>query len=654
MFKLRDLAFGYDHSDLLDAGAPPCLVDVHNAAVEACESKAALSAKAAFWRASLLPPSAATELAVTSLPLTADQQQKARDFSRVMGLDRKVQQSREAVVPDQPVPSEQVKANRMAAALVELLMLNMSGSTKKHQFEACSAGSESRLSQLYLSRLASFSHGTLTGALCAWRRYDLWCRSQIPATQVLPASDVQVALFLADVGTGTAAPSKRQKGGNAAVSAAKAGLKFLADHLGFMFSFDADLVAAAQPQQQKQAEHRAAPLIPRDLFLLEQHALSSNAVVRYMALAALTVLFGGVRFAHAQRSVLKTTQKEFTVFECSQGKTREGRAKASPFSWACPSASPRLPSMMQDFIEIWHSVLPGKPGFLVPAFTPVKAGLRNAVGFASIPMSTAQWSTVMQDLVSITPDSWPSRPVELPTSYSARRFMATISTILNIPLADRLALGSWKDDMSLHPSSGASKSMPVRYTDESVKMQQQVLVKTLLVRALKRLTSTLDMSLLPTATWDTITADMLGGSLAQLAQEPSVVVVDQLAHPAKERGFSSPNKARNLAVVPPPEPAHEEVSSSSNSSHSSSEDEIPGEDDPESLDWVLPQGIAARLHLVHEEKVSAFGGPRPRCCQLRKPPVDFGTGIQLARQRHQNPWCSKCSPSLYLAEVDDL
>ena len=181
VFKLRDLALGYDHTDLLDAGAPPCLVDVHNAAVEACQSKAVLSAKAAFWRASLLPPSAAVELAVTSLPLTSDQQLKARDFSRVMGLDRKVLNSREAVPPERPVPSEQVKSNRMAAALGELLMFNMSGSTKKHQFESCSADSEACLSQQYLSRLASFSHGTLTGALCAWRRYDLWCRSQFPA-----------------------------------------------------------------------------------------------------------------------------------------------------------------------------------------------------------------------------------------------------------------------------------------------------------------------------------------------------------------------------------------------------------------------------------------------------------------------------------------
>ena len=98
------------------------------------------------------------------------------------------------------------------------------------------------------------------------------------------------------------------------------GLTFLRDHCGMQYMLDTDLVQGAFPSQQQVSNKQADPLLLRDLMCLESLATSANSVVAFIATMAACIAYGGVRFAHTQRSrPLRLVQGGLMLW-CSQGK----------------------------------------------------------------------------------------------------------------------------------------------------------------------------------------------------------------------------------------------------------------------------------------------------------------------------------------------
>ena len=115
------------------------------------------------------------------------------------------------------------------------------------------------------------------------------------------------------------------------------------------------------------AKNRDNPLILSDLATLQTLASGdSNVAVSYLATLALGFLVGGVRFAHAQRSVLKDDTAEGLVFHCKQGKNRHGGQPSPPFDWACPVSSFFCNELVQRLKHFVTTVLPESGGFMVP------------------------------------------------------------------------------------------------------------------------------------------------------------------------------------------------------------------------------------------------------------------------------------------------
>ena len=170
-----------------------------------------------------------------------------------------------------------------------------------------------------------------------------------------------VQLFLEAVRTG-ADISRRNAGGAHAVERTHAGLKFLHTHLRLPFDFAFSRPAGAVPATLPATAHTNPPLWPQDLALASTLACTaSSQVLELCALLALALFSGGVRFAHAQRSRLKTVSPEGLVFSCRRGKGRRRGQAAPPFDWACPHSALFTHAQQARFVSLVRQVVPGAP-----------------------------------------------------------------------------------------------------------------------------------------------------------------------------------------------------------------------------------------------------------------------------------------------------
>ena len=229
-------------------------------------------------------------------------------------------------------------------------------------------------------------------------------------------------LFLSAVQKGFG-NKRKNAGGPFAAKKALAGLAFLAQHLTFPLEVFLLKIPPTLPEDSKATKTRNSPLYPRDLAVLRLWAhgeTGDNAVVKHVAVLALLLVSGGVRFQHAQRSYLLRETEEGLVFHCKRGKNRKGGQPAPPFDWAVPHSLLLPKEVLDFFVHFTKVTLPEQGGFLVPALAPPLSALGAATGFAIRPSSDGAWRRVLRAAVSLQPERCTARDHPLPRGHALR------------------------------------------------------------------------------------------------------------------------------------------------------------------------------------------------------------------------------------------
>ena len=637
--SLESFCFGFEADELIsnDAVLSAQLLFLHSTACSHAELLAQSTARSALFRAESKQPEAI-------LPIKPALHQTAIDVTalRSTGRLRVVSVANippvQAVQSSAPVTIEQARCKTVAGQLVNLLLQHAKVSSKAGQMASCPAGLKDTLMDLYIDRWSSFSWNTLQNALTAWRRWAEWCITiSLPP---LPASAIHLALFLSCVKQGTLVKRKNAGGANAALNV-KAGLTFLHDHLGFPFELKDEILLGATAPAKVTSPQQAEPLLFRDIVVLETLAASSeNHVIQYLALMAIIQSYGCPRFKHMQRSRPLETSDQGQSFVCYQGKARKQKQTAPPFTWTIPRTGVFLPDLVALFLSVHGKIFSDPEDFLVPSWIPLRCSLSKAQGFRKARLSHGAWNQTLRELVLLGDQSWQPRPVKPPSSYSSRRFMPTISELINLPLNLRLALGSWQDNLSDDKAAAKVNAMPFRYADDSAKLSSQFEARALVIEALKRLASQTSKDDWDTLTWSTqarqlLAADKSGFPLPTgSASTQPLVALPVVRSPMKDTLLRSP------AV-----PARSSSTSAESGSSSSSSDETdaPELEDFHDLEWCCPASGQGKLHKIHLDKLSPLGGVRPKCRVLQSEP-HVGRGLHSASAQFPSlSWCGSCA-----------
>ena len=160
------------------------------------------------------------------------------------------------------------------------------------------------------------------------------------------------------------------QGGQGAVERVRAGLAFLAKHLGLDVrvgdlspSFVVPVVNEdGQQLEKKPPNTEVAPLLPRDFVILAKLSRSVWGVVFFMACCVLIHALGGVRFRHLQRSI----ETDFDVRQCILFRCAKGKARSQGPSKGLSLGHPRLvllPSLHRAGVPHQHQALSGEQTF---------------------------------------------------------------------------------------------------------------------------------------------------------------------------------------------------------------------------------------------------------------------------------------------------
>ena len=122
-------------------------------------------------------------------------------------------------------------ARALAAPVLDILKANLQHSTKGRQILDATTEHAEQFLIVTGDFLASFSPDSLRAALAAWRRWGVWVALHGNSFPVLPAEHLPLTLFLRGVFNGSGV-ARRNAGGQGAVERVRAGLAFLAKHLG--------------------------------------------------------------------------------------------------------------------------------------------------------------------------------------------------------------------------------------------------------------------------------------------------------------------------------------------------------------------------------------------------------------------------------------
>ena len=617
VFHARDLAYGWETHELLAFPNSQPWLHLHRHTLDHVERATSSRARLAHVATTLVPKQAQPpQLSVQRTGSTASVGTSARNVLRATVEARPSKMTK----PDQPAPVAQV--------LFELMMANTEHSTQAQQLTTCPPSMLHELKHMWMLKLGSFSKETLRNAASAWRRWCSWTQRQQPPVLKLPASGACLALFARQVFLGSDV-KRRNAGGRGAVASVLAGLRFLHHHLGLDLQVQDKLLDAAAADADEQPLKQAVPLQPRDLAVLEMLMGSPNEVVSYLSGCALVLTYGGVRFRHLQRSFPVETRSDGVVFRCEQGKVRRRGQPAPPFDWFLPKDGVWTNDLAGTVLQQWRKLTGGKSRFLVPVLWPFRASLEQAKGFVVMAASTGAWNNMVKHLVVLNMGGWPLREGPTPTSYSSRRLLSTVAAALQMDSEERLALGAWQSD----GRNGKRSSMPVRYTDQPVRLEAQVRAKQRVMCALRTMAAAHGANIFQQAWADNF--DVLRGCTGDR--------IDPVPLSARVGGSQLQPSSHILS-------GPDEDSEPTSSSDSEATSSAPESDDvsDRTVEWCTPSGPQGKLHRCHPFKVTSNGFTRPVCCTLRDNPVS-GTGVDDAMRRFPyRSWCPRCCQDLLL------
>ena len=243
--------------------------------------------------------------------------------------------------------------------------------------------------------------------------------------------------------------------------------------------------------------------------------------------------------------------------------------------------------------------------------------------------STGAWNNMVKHLVVLNMGGWPLREGPTPTSYSSRRLLSTVAAALQMDSEERLALGAWQPEGRI----GKRSSMPVRYTDQPVRLEAQVRAKQRVMCALRTMAASHGPNIFHQAWADNF--DLLRASTGDRT--------DPVPLSAHVGGLQWQSQS-SCHIVDGPGEDSDPTSSSDSEATSSASESVDVSD--RMVEWCSgPQG---KLHRCHPFKVTVNGFTRPVCCTLRDNPVS-GTGVDDAMRRFPHrSWCPRCCQDLLL------
>ena len=121
----------------------------------------------------------------------------------------------------------------------------------------------------------------------------------------------------------------------------------------------------------------------------------------------------------------------------------------------------------------------------MPALQPCQTLLADATGFAPVFMGTQLGSVFCNSWSGNTVSRSPGAPDRRASDHAQLTSrVASAAECMKIPVLGRLVLGFWVDTVDFN-NSRVPSSVPVRYTDESVKFASQQRVKHSAVHAIR-------------------------------------------------------------------------------------------------------------------------------------------------------------------------
>ena len=138
-----------------------------------------------------------------------------------------------------------------------------------------------------------------------------------------------------------------------------------------------------------------------------------------------------------------------------QGK--EGRSKGPPIQVDGAKRGSLMPVPgVASLAGMGKSVAGENSTFLFPAnySPPPRTAIDEATGFVASPLGVASFVSNLRLILSMSPSSWPVRPVQDPTSRSLKRSLANIAQLMNLPIQGRLPLGVWQGYLENAESAG--------------------------------------------------------------------------------------------------------------------------------------------------------------------------------------------------------
>ena len=155
------------------------------------------------------------------------------------------------------------------------------------------------------------------------------------------------------------------------------------------------------------------------------------------------------------------------------------------FEWFVPEVAhpggPLPNGMVGKWCKWWKQVFgEAKGSFLVPALYQRATSLIAAEGFLRTPMSSSTLNRCFALLCTqLRPPDLPRHQGRLLTTYSLRRCAPTLATYYGLMIHERLPLGCWKAHtiQAEEAKAAAQARMPLLYTDEASKLEQQRAVK---------------------------------------------------------------------------------------------------------------------------------------------------------------------------------
>jgi len=296
-------------------------------------------------------------------------------------------------------------------------------------------------------RLEGFEASTVDSNVRTWIRWERWCKASGLSTA--SATRAKVLNFLSTV------PAKSKE-------AVWSHLNWLARELG------AAIPIGEIPRPKKaladhtQPEQAALPT-PEVMWAV----LQRNDIDMFQA-AVHMMRLGILRFKHVQRSVLIEIGKWTITGCCMRSKTKKAGKRAA-FLWSAPRYDEANRDVGKYIWDNWMAESK-KIGSPLPCALPV----------GDKPLSLESFHKGMRErFQEITEEAKDM------TSYSWRRFAATLAEARQADHAARLRLGAWREALGVETSTKAPNSMPYHYAgDKSTGEKQEKLIQCIILKGL--------------------------------------------------------------------------------------------------------------------------------------------------------------------------